>query len=62
MSLDKDLINKLVKVTSRAAVNCYQFLGKGDKNIADKAATDSMRNDLNNLEINGEVVLSLIHI
>ncbi len=57
MSLDKDLINKLVKVTSRAAVNCYQFLGKEDKKIADKAATDSMRNDLNNLEINGEVVI-----
>ena len=32
MSLDKDLINKLVKVTSRAAINCYQFLGKGNKN------------------------------
>ena len=57
MSLDKDLINKLVKVTSRAAINCYKFLGKGNKKIADKAATDSMRNDLNNLEINGEVVI-----
>ena len=57
MSLDKDLINKLVKVTSRAAINCYQFLGKGNKKIADKAATDSMRNDLNDLEINGQVVI-----
>ena len=57
MSLNKDLINQLVKVTSRAAINCYQFLGKQDKKIADKAATDSMRNDLNNLEINGEVVI-----
>ena len=57
MSLDKDLINKLVKVTSRAAVNCYQYLGKEDKKSADKAATDSMRNDLNNLEINGKVVI-----
>ena len=57
MSLNKDLINQLVKVTSRAAINCYQFLGKENKKIADKAATDSMRNDLNNLEINGEVVI-----
>ena len=57
MSLNKDLINSLVKVTSRAAINCYQYIGKGDKKIADKAATDSMRNDLNNLEINGEVVI-----
>ena len=57
MSLNKDLINSLVKVTSRAAINCYQYLGKGNKNLVDKAATDSMRNDLNNLEINGEVVI-----
>ena len=57
MSLNKDLINSLVKVTSRAAINCYQYLGKGDKKLADKAATDSMRSDLNNLEINGEVVI-----
>ena len=57
MSLNKDLINSLVKVTSKAAINCYQYLGKGDKKLADKAATDSMRNDLNNLEINGEVMI-----
>ncbi len=57
MSLDKNLINKFVKITSKAAISCYQFLGKENKKIADKAATDSMRNDLNNLEINGEVVI-----
>tara|TARA_A100000164_G_scaffold39136_1_gene29854 strand:+ start:249 stop:1193 length:945 start_codon:yes stop_codon:yes gene_type:complete len=57
MSLEKDLIKKLVKVTSRAAVNCYKFLGKDNKKLADKAATDSMRNDLNNLEISGEIVI-----
>ena len=37
MSLNKDLINSLVKVTSRAAVNCYQYLGKENKKLADKA-------------------------
>ena len=57
MSLNKNLINSLVKVTSRAAINCYHNLGKGDKKLADKAATDSMRNDLNNLEINAQVVI-----
>ena len=57
MSLNKDLIEKLVKVTSRAAINCYQYLGKEDKKLADKAAADSMRNDLNEMEISGEVVI-----
>ena len=37
MSLNKDLINKLAKVTSRAAVNCYKYLGKEKKKLADKA-------------------------
>ena len=57
MSLNKDLIKKLVKVTSRAAINCYRYIGKEDKTLADKAATDSMRNDLNDMEISGEVVI-----
>ena len=57
MSLNKDLIKKLVKVTSRAAINCYRYIGREDKRLADKAATDSMRNDLNDMEINGEVVI-----
>ena len=57
MSLNKDLINKLVRVTSRAAINCYRYIGKEDKTLADKAATDSMRNDLNDMEISGEVVI-----
>ena len=57
MSLNKDLIKKLVKVTSRAAINCFRYIGKEDKRLADKAATDSMRNDLNDMEISGEVVI-----
>ena len=57
MSLDKHLIDKFVNVTSRAAVACYKYIGKGDKLIADKAATDSMRENLNKLNIDGKVVI-----
>ena len=57
MKLDKNLINKLVNITSRAATSCYRYIGKGDKLIADKAATDSMRENLNKLDIDGEVVI-----
>ena len=57
MNLDKKLIDKFVNVTSRAAVACYKHIGKGDKLIADKAATDSMRENLNKLDINGKVVI-----
>ena len=57
MNLDKKLIDKIVSVTSCAAASCYKHVGKGNKEIADKAATDSMRKSLNKLNINGEVVI-----
>tara|TARA_B100001057_G_scaffold352845_1_gene354578 strand:- start:25 stop:975 length:951 start_codon:yes stop_codon:yes gene_type:complete len=57
VSLNKELINKIVNVTSRAAISCHKFIGKNDKINADKAATDSMRYEMNKLQINGEVVI-----
>jgi fructose-1,6-bisphosphatase II / sedoheptulose-1,7-bisphosphatase len=57
VALKKELIDKIVSVTSRAAFSCYKFLGKNDKLNADKAATDTMRNEINKLKINGEVVI-----
>ena len=57
MGLNKNLIDKLIDVTSNAAVACYKHVGKKDKIIADKAATDSMRKNLNLLDINGKVVI-----
>ena len=57
MTLNKDLIDKIIQVTSRAAISCYKFLGKNEKENADKAATDSMRNEINKIDINGEVVI-----
>ncbi len=57
MALNKDLINDIITVTSKAAISCYEFIGKNQKKNADKAATDSMRNEINKLFINGEVVI-----
>ena len=57
MSLNKELINDIITVTSKAAISCYEFIGKNQKKNADKAATDSMRNEINKLSINGEVVI-----
>tara|TARA_B100001245_G_scaffold232700_1_gene215354 strand:+ start:464 stop:1405 length:942 start_codon:yes stop_codon:yes gene_type:complete len=55
--LDKDLSNQLSNITSSAAIACYPYIGKKDKLIADKAATDNMRTNLNKLDIDGEVVI-----
>ena len=57
MSLNKNLVDKIINVTSKAAISCYKFIGKNQKKNADKAATDSMRNEINKIDINGEVVI-----
>ena len=57
MSLNKELINDILSVTTKAAISCYNFIGKNQKKDADKAATDSMRNEINKLSVNAEVVI-----
>ena len=37
MSLNKELINDILSVTSKAAISCYNFIGKNLKKDADKA-------------------------
>ena len=57
MTIEKKFIDQFVNVTSKAAVASYKFIGKKDKIAADKAAVDSMRNELNRLNINGKIVI-----
>ena len=57
MSIDKKFIDQFINITSKAALASSYFVGKKDKIAADKAAVDSMRSNLNNLEINGQIVI-----
>ena len=57
MKLSKELLNDLIDITSNSAIACHQYVGKNEKILADKAATDIMRNQLNKLNIRGEVVI-----
>ena len=57
MSIDQKYIDKFVSVTSKAALASFYLVGKKDKIAADKAAVDSMRNELNQLDINGQIVI-----
>ena len=57
MSLNKDLIYKFAHITSKAAIATYKYIGKKDKVIADKAAVDTMRNELNKLDMDGKIVI-----
>ena len=57
MTIDKKFIHQFVKVTSKAAISSYHLVGKKDKVAADKAAVDSMRKELNKLDIKGNIVI-----
>ena len=57
MTLNNKLIDQLVNVTSKSAIACYNHIGKKNKILADKAATDSMRSNLNKINFCGEVVI-----
>jgi len=57
MALDKKFIDQFVNVTVKAASAASLLVGKKDKNAADQAAVDSMRIELNKIDMVGEVVI-----
>ena len=57
MAIDKKFIDQFINVTSKAAYASSFFIGKKDKIAADKAAVDSMRSELNKINMTGEVVI-----
>ena len=57
MAIDKKFIDQFINVTSKAALAASYQIGKKDKNRADQAAVDSMRAELNKINMNGKVVI-----
>ena len=57
MTIDKKYIEHFINVSSRAALASSYLVGKKDKIAADQAAVDSMRLELNKINMNGKVVI-----
>ena len=57
MTIDKSYINLFHKVSVNAAYASFHMVGKKDKIAADKAAVDAMRNELNKIAMNGQIVI-----
>ena len=57
MAIDKKFIEVFANITAKAALASSYLVGKKDKITADKAAVDSMRSNLNNLDIKGQIVI-----
>src|SRR6476659_2062068 len=56
-TLDRNLAFELVRVTEAAAYAAARWMGRGDKNAADQAAVDAMRNALDGVDMHGIVVI-----
>lgn len=54
---DRNLAFDLARVTEAAALAAGRWVGRGDKNAADQAAVDAMRLVLNNIDMDGIVVI-----
>ena len=57
MTIDKKYIEQIINVSSKAALASSYLVGKKDKIAADQAAVDSMRSELNQIDMNGKVVI-----
>ena len=55
--LDRVLVLEAVRVTEAAAIAAWGQVGRGDENAADQAAVDAMRTALNELPIQGVIVI-----
>ena len=57
MTINKKFVDQFINVSSKAALASSFYVGKKDKIAADQAAVDSMRSELNKIDMNGEVVI-----
>ncbi len=55
--MDRNLALEVVRVTEAAALAAARYVGLGERNAADQAATEAMRRTFGDLHINGTVVI-----
>lgn len=54
---DRNLALELIRVTETAAMAAAPWVGRGEKNLADKAAVEAMREMINTVDMTGIVVI-----
>src|SRR5215475_11484278 len=55
--MDRNLALEVVRVTEAAALSAARFVGLGDRDGADRAATEAMRQTFESLHVKGMVVI-----
>ena len=54
---DRNLALELIRVTETAALAAAPWVGRGEKNLADKAAVEAMREMINTVDMSGVIVI-----
>lgn len=57
MKISDELASAIASVTEVAAIAAFDWVGKQDKNAADKAAVEAMRDRLNEIDFYGKIVI-----
>lgn len=57
MKISDELASAIASVTEVAAIAAFEWVGKHDKNSADNAAVEAMRNRLNEIDFHGKIVI-----
>lgn len=55
--MKRELALEFARVTEAASLAAYKWIGRGNKEMADKAGVDAMRTMLNRIKIDGEIVI-----
>ena len=55
--MERELALEIVRVTEMGALSSACFIGRGDKNAADQAATTAIRSMFDSVSIDGTVVI-----
>ena len=57
MSIKSEYLKLFINATEKAAYGASKYVGKNDKIAADQAAVDNMRNEFNNINMDGKIVI-----
>ena len=56
-NIESDLAPKFIRVVENAAVACARTMGRGERQLSDKVATESMRSTMDSIPMHGTIVI-----
>src|SRR5438105_10159496 len=56
-NIESDLAPKFIRVVENAAIACARTMGRGDREVSDKVATESMRSTMDSIPMHGTIVI-----